>query len=326
MPSFASITTLTPPVAPTVQADPQAGQRAHTSPMTRLAEEGGVGAASRSPTLLSDFEHEPPVGATNVYRGARRARRRVKQDRSILAAILCGSLSHDTVWERSDIDLVLVTIDDSKVAADTRSLYADGINAHAFLLPREAFRRTIDGTVQNSFMHALLAKGRLLYAHDETVARLCESLRVLGDRDKEVQLLRAACGALPSLYKAHKWLVTRGDLDYTALWILYTAASIAQIEVISAGMVADREVIPRAAALNPPLFEIIYTGLLNTPKTRALIAAALDTVDRLSRRSRRDALRARRRVPPRRGRRALVPRHRSSLRHALRRRERDDGV
>ena len=39
----------------------------------------------------------------------------VKADRSILAAILCGSLSHDTVWAKSDIDLVLVTIDDKKV-------------------------------------------------------------------------------------------------------------------------------------------------------------------------------------------------------------------
>mgnify|MGYP000523493585 CR=1 FL=1 len=31
----------------------------------------------------------------------------VKADRSILAAILCGSLSHDVVWEKSDIDLIL---------------------------------------------------------------------------------------------------------------------------------------------------------------------------------------------------------------------------
>jgi len=38
----------------------------------------------------------------------------VKQDRSVLAAILCGSLSHDTVWKKSDIDLVLVTIDDKR--------------------------------------------------------------------------------------------------------------------------------------------------------------------------------------------------------------------
>ena len=47
---------------------------------------------------------------------------RVKGDRSILAAVLCGSLSHDTVWDKSDIDLVLVTIDDKKTPEDWVSL------------------------------------------------------------------------------------------------------------------------------------------------------------------------------------------------------------
>jgi len=52
----------------------------------------------------------------------------IKDDRSILAAILCGSLSHDTVWAKSDIDLVLVTIDDKKVEQSDMALYADGVN------------------------------------------------------------------------------------------------------------------------------------------------------------------------------------------------------
>gem|GEM_PF-5935804 len=39
---------------------------------------------------------------------------RIKQDRSVLAAVLCGSLSYDTVWDRSNIDLALVTIDDKR--------------------------------------------------------------------------------------------------------------------------------------------------------------------------------------------------------------------
>src|SRR5579864_7892101 len=87
---------------------------------------------------------------------------RVKQDRSILAAILCGSLSHDTVWAKSDIDLVLVTIDDKKVEREGVSLYADGINVHAHLMPRAEFRKTVEGSLRSSFIHSLLAKGRLL--------------------------------------------------------------------------------------------------------------------------------------------------------------------
>src|SRR5438045_9586451 len=90
----------------------------------------------------------------------------VRADRSVLAAILCGSLSHDKVWARSDIDLVLVTIDDKKVQKADLALDAEGVNVHAYLVPRAEFRKTAEGAIRNSFMHALLAKGRLHFPHD----------------------------------------------------------------------------------------------------------------------------------------------------------------
>jgi hypothetical protein len=203
----------------------------------------------------------------------------VKADRSVLAAILCGSLSHDTVWARSDIDLVLVTIDDKKTESSSLSLNADEVNVHAILIPRAGFRRIVEGPVHNSFMHSLLAKGRLLYTHDETIADLCARLKDIGDRDIHLQLLRAGTSALGLINKAHKWFITRGDLDYTALWILYAATPLAQIEVIGAGLLADREVIPQALALNPTFFKTIYIELLNTPKTEARVRAALEAID-----------------------------------------------
>jgi hypothetical protein len=203
----------------------------------------------------------------------------VKADRSVLAGILCGSLSHDTVWEKSDIDLVLVTIDDKKVDRADLALYADGVNVHAFLMPRAEFRKTIEGSVRNSFMHTLLAKGRLLYTQDPTIVDLCTQLHEIGDRDTQVQLLRAATSALPAIYKAHKWFLTRGDLDYTALWILYAATPLAQVEVIGARLLADREVLPQAMKLNPAFFKIIYADLLNAKKTRKNVQTALDAID-----------------------------------------------
>jgi uncharacterized protein len=203
----------------------------------------------------------------------------VKKDRSILAALVCGSLSHDKVWSKSDIDLVLVTIDDRLVPEADMPLYADGVNVHALLLPRTVFRRMVEGSVRNSFIHSFLTKGRLLYTHDPSIADLCASLPGLGARDRQVQLLRAATGALPPIYKAHKWLLTRGDLDYTALWILYAATPLAQMEVIGAGLLVDREVIPQALAINPSFFKTVYVDLLNGRKTAASVRAALDAVD-----------------------------------------------
>ena len=203
----------------------------------------------------------------------------VKKDRSILAAILCGSLSHDVVWEKSDIDLMLVTIDDKKVETSDLPLYADGLNVHVNLIPRAEFRKVVEGSFDNSFVRALLAKGRLLYTHDETIGDLCRQAQTIGARDTRLQLLRAATNALPSIYKAHKWLTTRGDLDYTALWILYSATGLAQIEVVSHRLVADREVIPQAMKLNPEFFKRIYTDMLNARKTRKAVEEALDAID-----------------------------------------------
>jgi predicted nucleotidyltransferase len=203
----------------------------------------------------------------------------LKGDRSVLAAVLCGSLAHDTVWAKSDIDLVLVTIDDRKVDRADLALYADGVNVHAYLLPRADFRKTVEGSLRNSVMHSFLAKGRLLYTHDRTIADLCTRLGEMGERDRQVQLLRAATSALPPIDKAHKFLVTRGDLDYTALWILYAATPLAQVEVIGAGLLADREVIPQALKLNPTFFKTAYTDLLNAKKTPRRVRAALDAID-----------------------------------------------
>jgi hypothetical protein len=203
----------------------------------------------------------------------------IKKDRAILAAVLCGSLSHDTVWARSDIDLVLVTIDDRKVESDGLCLYADGINVHAILLPRTEFRKMVEGAPQHSFSHSFLAKGRLLYTTDPTIGSMFDTLTTIGERDRQLHLLRAAIAALSPVYKAHKWFITRQDLDYSALWILYAATSLAEIEVVTAGRIADRDVIPQALAINPGFFTTIYSDLLNTPKSRAQIERALASVD-----------------------------------------------
>jgi predicted nucleotidyltransferase len=203
----------------------------------------------------------------------------VKKDRSVLAALLCGSLSHDTVWDKSDIDLALITIDDRKVERGGRSLYANGVNVHAMIVTRSEFRKTVEAATHNSFLHSLFAKGRLLYTHDESIAEMCERLKDIGARDTQISLLRAGIGALGSIYKAHKWLVTRGDLDYTALWLIYSATPLARVEILSHRLLADREVIPQALKLNPEFFSLIYTDLLNRKKTRTQVETALAAVD-----------------------------------------------
>jgi uncharacterized protein len=203
----------------------------------------------------------------------------VKRDKSILAALLCGSLAHDAVWAKSDIDLLLITSDDKKTESSGVALYANGVNVHALLMSRTQFRRIAEGSLRNSFMHSFITKGQVLYTHDDTISALCARLKNIGERDTQIQLLRAGIEALAPVDKAHKWMITRGDLDYTALWILYAATPLARIEILSARRLTDREVIPQAIQLNPAFFKIVYADILNTKKTVNNVHAALDAID-----------------------------------------------
>src|SRR6188768_2368969 len=94
----------------------------------------------------------------------------VKDDRSVLAAILCGSLSHDTVWSKSDIDLVLITDDGPHANRTSATIDAAGIPVHAVLFSRGEFRKAAEGALHNSFIHSFVAKGTLLFTHDPTIA------------------------------------------------------------------------------------------------------------------------------------------------------------
>ena len=223
---------------------------------------------------------KPTVGARERFQSALDALiEQVKEDRHILAAVLCGSLSHDQVYDKSDIDLVLVCADDKKTKGHGVSLVVDDINIHTSVTPRDAFKKRIEGTARNSFEHSLYAKSTLLFTRDPSIQSLYEEIQRLGTRDTDTRLLGAGSGAAYTLYKARKWFITREDLELTSLWLLYAATPLAQIEASLEGEIIGREVIPQGQRLNPQLFQVVYSDLLNKKKTKKSVGLALDTAD-----------------------------------------------
>jgi hypothetical protein len=208
---------------------------------------------------------------------------KVQRDHWIIAAILLGSLSYDVVWEKSDIDLLLVR-EEGKQKSGGYSLVEGGINVHAIMTTRSEFRKMMEGSLQSSFMHsAVILKGRLLFTHDETIRRFFENRDRLGARDREIQLLRAGAGVLPALVKAEKWFHVKHDLDYSFLWIMRCLDGLATIEVLTQGEITGREVIQQALPHNPEFFRAVYTDLIHGEKTPEVIGAALERIHRYMR-------------------------------------------
>lgn len=186
---------------------------------------------------------------------------KVQADSYILAAVLLGSLSHDTVWHRSDIDLLLVT-QETRLKRESVSLLESGVNIHAVLTPRSEFRRMLEGSVQGSFFHSFLVKGKMLFCREESLAELFEARHRLSDQDRALQLLSVCSSLLPAFTKAEKWFHAKRDFNYCSFWILKCVDSLATIELLLHGEIPAREVIQPALVYNPTLFRAIYTDLL----------------------------------------------------------------
>lgn len=204
---------------------------------------------------------------------------RVVEDDHILAAVLCGSLAYDMVWDKSDIDLVLVCTDDKKTKTHFVSLVEDDINIHATVQPRSEFRRRLESSVRNTFEHSIFARGKLLYSKDPSIDELFGQLTALGDHDLRLQLMNSAQHTLFLLYKAQKWHEVKEDPYYTARWIVGTATFLAEIEVSLAGEIVDREALTRALDLNPDLFRLIYTDMFESPVSKERLEVAINAID-----------------------------------------------
>lgn len=196
---------------------------------------------------------------------------KVRQDPYILAAVLVGSLANDVVWRKSDIDIALIA-DEVKLHEESFSLVEDGLDIHAFILTRSAFKRLVEGNLQSSFFHSMLERGRFLFTRDETLRELWSRGERVGSRDRGLQLLRYVSQVLPALTKAEKWLEVKHDPDYCFHWLQKCVDSLAILEVLQHGEIAGREAINHALRLNPAFFRAVYTDLIRGEKSEAVLA------------------------------------------------------
>jgi uncharacterized protein len=189
---------------------------------------------------------------------------RVKQDRSIVAAILYGSLAYDEVWEKSDIDLMLIGRDD-KAAGRFYALVENGIALHAQVIPRSKFRAGVEGN-QDTWTQSILARSTLLFSSDESIQEYYENVHHVGSRDREMQILAAVSSVISLLTKAEKWLIVKNDPIYSFTYIIHLMHGLAEIEVLWHADVPGREVIQQALAYNPDFFTALYTDLAQGAK------------------------------------------------------------
>ena len=207
---------------------------------------------------------------------------KVQKDPYVLAAIVAGSFSHAQVWEKSDLDVEIIGKDAIRPTQSFFSLVENGVNIHARITPRNAFKQAIESAQQGSFMHSYFSHSTLLFSHDASIQEWYDknaNRDNIGERDKQFQLLNVIAYTLPRLVYAEKQFYVNKDCLTCFLSLLNVGQGLARIEVLLNDEIPAREVIQPALRYNPDFFNSVYTDLINSEKSEKVIQDALDAIN-----------------------------------------------
>lgn len=212
---------------------------------------------------------------------------RIAEDRYVLAVVLVGSLSPETIWHRETLGLWIIEADgvsrrlpsDGNNERVFRILVENGINIHAEVIPRSRFKKMVEGSSRTAFSCNFFAKREIVYSKDRSIDTWFKQADSVAVKDRERELLTFSTWTIHANRHARKRLEIKGDLELTAQDILGAAHSVAHTEIIRQGKVWEQEVIYRAIDGNPELFQTIYLDVLAKRKNKRVLTTALDAID-----------------------------------------------
>ena len=189
---------------------------------------------------------------------------KLKTDPNIIAVYLCGSLSHAKVWEKSNVDMVVI-VRDQELTTRSYSIDEDDIILNVDLTTRSAFKRDMGKQKGGSVGHSVLALGRFLYTTDDSLEQMAADFREMGDDDIELSFFHRAAGLVWAMEKIEKWLRVRKDPTYAQYYILTAADILAGMEMLVHRAIPTREAVLDVEALCPGFIRPFYQDPLSRP-------------------------------------------------------------
>ena len=209
---------------------------------------------------------------------------RLREDRTILAAVLVGSLSEETIWRRDSIHLWVIETDGvtKRLKADGnderifRILVEEGVNVHAELIPRSRFRQMVEGSSRTAFSCSHFAIRELVYCDDRSIESWFRKANSIAAKDQQRELLRVTTWAIWAHRHAVRRFQVKQDLQLCKEVVIYTAHAIAAMEQISAGKILEENHIYWAIEQQPELFELLYLNVISKKPGKKNLKTAID--------------------------------------------------
>src|SRR4051812_12454183 len=149
---------------------------------------------------------------------------RISGDRYVLAVVLVGSLSKETIWARETLGLWIIEADgvtrrlpsDGNEERIFRILAENGINIHAEVIPRSRFKQMVEGASRTAFSCNFFAVRQVVYSKDPSIDTWFKQADSVATKDRERELLTFSTWTIHAHRHARRRLDLKGDLELAA--------------------------------------------------------------------------------------------------------------
>ncbi len=191
---------------------------------------------------------------------------RTRSDEYVLTVAVAGSLSYDQVWEKSDIDVVVVTKDEPY--RDYRGFIEKDVAFDTFVLPRDTFRKLANSRRDGSVFNSYVSKSKILFTRDNSIHDIFNDAHDVGERDLEGLIFLNYVFAKDLINKAYKAMYIKDDHHFAVVFMMPGIRRLANIEVLLNQQIPLRESTAQAMELNPDFFNRIFKDLIEGSRSK----------------------------------------------------------
>jgi predicted nucleotidyltransferase len=203
---------------------------------------------------------------------------RLKNNDSVLAVMVFGSMVTGDLWDESDIDLFVVL---DKKHPDIENIYTEEkkIPVHIKLMSKNKFLQLHEEDLRGGFIHRIFASSRLVFSKDTEITARYDSGRYYPDLDRERWNMVYLGRLLKNIGVSKKYLYNNGI--YTAYSAaVKSAEDFAKLYVNSSGYMISKDAMTMAMNLNDNFRKCVDELFFNKTNTEEAINNILNYLDK----------------------------------------------
>lgn len=193
----------------------------------------------------------------------------------VIAVIVYGSMVTGDIWEKSDIDLLVI----SKEKGKADHIYSKALNIpiHIYYISKDNFIDSIKNILKGGSFHKAFFSGKLVYCTDSEIEDIHMSTKFYNDREKELRNIEILSNLLNSLHYTNKYYYTR-KIETAYQWSMEVLINYARLIMNMEGHITDKDILSFAVTVNYDV-EFLFNKIIQDISLNKKIQDIMDTVE-----------------------------------------------